>query len=1216
MSVHLTVCMAWHDNNWNGTICKDPEGNVYCAGTHSLLSERLARNKKTDLEKPGAALDACKDYLPPCFWSSNAFGSNSIRVTHAHPFKRHQDKVLRELLSPHSVFSWPFRLSFNHTKERQRLEGVYPKDLVPRIKNFLDKFKPGESIIFYYLNYSNPVSADDYRYALVGCSVLNNAVKMPEHFEFPSDELKELRLKHDMKNFPTLNWAIQFNVDPLRSVRLPYQEYVEHIEKNPDDEKLLDEVKVLIEERALIPNFKYVAETVDDDRCLYLLYKLRNSLSAMERHGLVSVDREIDVVEELIEQAWHARGLYPGLGNVVNLLAELGEEREYHDGQQAISLIRQHIEDERQILDFIFSLLTEDASIPDYLSKHEQIIEAARLGIRDNEGLIPALKKLSLFTLTKTQLNRILFPDIQDDQPFRGQPIKPDDLVKNPYLLCEEYEEMPVDLDDPDPTDGPIGMFTIDIGMFPDTRYLTRRSDLQNLTSSSPERIRALIFEHLALLEKQGHCFDSLDNIYQRILGHPLFYREKLNVNPEQLKSVHYLQHFRQRLDVVENENGTFFYLREVRLAEKFIQRTITKLLGRQDYSVKLDWVDDFLKSEAGILATRVPNFDKTHFMDERNRLIKGSLTNSFYVVTGKPGSGKTIALKKVIEYLREQGEEVTLLTPTGKASVRAKESTKYQAQTIDLAIFKNQFNSCLDDLRILEKRANEKPKPEIQNLIVDESSMVDLRRLAVVFGMLTLEGDGAIKPLILVGDENQLPPIGFGKPFYDIVEYLRSNKKTREKNIVRLETNCRQKFDEDVIRIADVFAGTNRYYAEMLAKLQKGYEVSPGLYVVFWKDKDELQAAIKARLTEVLKEEAITSGDISERFNLLMGLFKNGYLQGNDPSNLQLDRFQIITPYNAGFYGSIGINDFMRSEYKQDFWPDQTLNSRFGHSDKIIRTQNWYWWEGSPPKRVLALSNGSIGVVCNNKQGRHLYFPDRDNGIPSWKVDDEENFELAYAITIHKSQGSEFKHTFIVLPERKGLLYREMVYTALTRSSHKVTLFVRKTDDPEGPLGYARKRSAILARNSSLFQEPMDAKRIMEPEAGVLVKSKIEYIIYRALMEYRNKGLLSFDYEKEMSLTQLSYPIKTDFCVYVGDRTYYWEHLGMLDLREYSNNWKDRKHAYEAEGFLNSLVTTDDLSGISQEIIQKVVDDMINGDLQGVKDFRLSDHHYRLYHD
>ena len=114
---HVTVRMAWHDHGWDGHVCKDPAANTYCTGSHSLLSERLAREKRTQSEKPRAKLDAAMpEYLPPCFWSSCAFADASTQVAHRHPFRNLRDtKQIDATLAPYAVYTWPFRLAMTHS---------------------------------------------------------------------------------------------------------------------------------------------------------------------------------------------------------------------------------------------------------------------------------------------------------------------------------------------------------------------------------------------------------------------------------------------------------------------------------------------------------------------------------------------------------------------------------------------------------------------------------------------------------------------------------------------------------------------------------------------------------------------------------------------------------------------------------------------------------------------------------------------------------------------------------------------------------------------------------------------------------------------------------------------------------------------------------------------------------------------------------------------
>ena len=119
---------------------------------------------------------------------------------------------------------------------------------------------------------------------------------------------------------------------------------------------------------------------------------------------------------------------------------------------------------------------------------------------------------------------------------------------------------------------------------------------------------------------------------------------------------------------------------------------------------------------------------------------------------------------------------------------------------------------------------------------------MVDLRHLALLFRAIEVHQPRSIKRVILVGDENQLPPIGCGRPFYDIISYCREDAASEQNNLIRLTTNCRQKHDAVVLNVAHLFAGKNRYHAELYDRLLAGGQISPFLRVEYWQDTGELQ--------------------------------------------------------------------------------------------------------------------------------------------------------------------------------------------------------------------------------------------------------------------------------------------------------------------------------------------------------------------------------------
>jgi hypothetical protein len=583
----------------------------------------------------------------------------------------------------------------------------------------------------------------------------------------------------------------------------------------------------------------------------------------------------------------------------------------------------------------------------------------------------------------------------------------------------------------------------------------------------------------------------------------------------------------------------------------------------------------------------------------------------SLYLLTGRPGSGKTYEVSHIIESLRKRKEGVIVLAPTGKAALRlsqniaANTSIDLKAETIDRFIFAHDFGWAFEDWARLDRLAP-KDKLAVENLIIDESSMLDLQKLKILLSIIRLDADH-LKRLIFVGDENQLPPIGFGKPFHDIVLHLLSDEKLQIKHYVNLRSNCRQENDPKILELAEAFTDKTRYYEEALQMLEREGTLSPGLSIVRWNNKKDLEEKLIGAIDGLLPSGVSQDGarlDRSQRFNQLLGLYDNGYVNNQDyrfKDYLKPDAFQCLIPYRGGHAGTVGINSAIQLRFRKN---DKSFEqSSFYHSDKIIRLYNWY--RGWGKERKLVLSNGSIGVCTGEGYKRKYYFPDADK--PFFSMDNEENLELAYAITVHKAQGSDFETVFLVIPNKLTLLCKELVYTALTRSRCRLVIFLQ--DVEENLLAAARRRSHLLNRNTSIFTPPQDKKTLYQPAKGVFVKSKVEFIIYKAL----EKSGLPFSYESDLPLSKRTYDIHPDFTIVLGDKRVYWEHLGMLDVRKYYVDWQRRKTDYSDHGLFDHVVTSDDLDGISEEKILKIIDDIKSGKIAATPNNRFSAHHYRL---
>src|SRR5438309_4853961 len=172
MPNHLTARLAWHDAGWNGHICNKPAENTYCVGCYSYPGQMIAERRKLDWEKKhaGEPIKALDD-IPPCIYSANAFGADSLTAFAPPPeFFKDETQTRKWDLPPASVCVWPYEEMYG---EDLKLDGGgFNNDLRRERSNaFFSALSENESLIFYYSNYSNPLSEDEsQRYVLIGLS--------------------------------------------------------------------------------------------------------------------------------------------------------------------------------------------------------------------------------------------------------------------------------------------------------------------------------------------------------------------------------------------------------------------------------------------------------------------------------------------------------------------------------------------------------------------------------------------------------------------------------------------------------------------------------------------------------------------------------------------------------------------------------------------------------------------------------------------------------------------------------------------------------------------------------------------------------------------------------------------------------------------------------------------------------------------------------------
>ena len=1169
---HLCLRTAWHDDKWSGNICKNPANNDFCIGEYSLLSDRIRRRRDLELEKqPSCA--GCKsdssglgDYQPPCFWSINVFGRHTLNFKHDNPVAP-DFPLIKQELPPYSIISWPFNLAFTRSKKEKDDYGNYfPKVIFEnRIKIFQRDIKPHQSIVFTYCNYSNPVSGEDRKYLVTGCALLADQGK-PEYFDVTKDQLKNKADELGQPNFPSMNWALRYTLDfESTGVRIPYHEYLDkYSEGTGIAENFLKEIAVTIDEPELRDGFTYVARHIDDDQAIYLLMKMRRSLLKIEEHGLIQISEtklQLEKIESLITFAWDKRGYLPGLKNL--LLAIPGIKDNYLDN--VTKLINSIDLADVETINEIIVALSDESSL---FEEFDDLFEEIKLFMADSRINAKQITRLASLNLTKHQFNRII------DKKSINHTLS--EICHNPYLLFEEYEPGK-DTEDKisgEKIDGSIDLFKIDISLMPLRKYQKPIKDFHDFKRTDRRRLRAVVIQVLKNLETVGDCFLDVEAITKQAQSYPLFYQLDTPYMIEDCLAeldMEMEQFFREKLVIRRVNSLNYYYLKELYDDEVFVKNFIMNLIGREDYNLTAKSLSDELFNTIDLLRQKIGvRFDETLFKNQHEHLYNNIASKSFFVITGFPGAGKSYELLKIIDFLRANGETHVVLSLTGKAVIRLRNNEEGV-----LAINAKTIDKFLNEEENIRAQA---AKSIIHNLIIDESSMLDLPKFAEILRSVDFLN---LKRLILVGDPNQLPPIGFGKPFSDVIDMMAQKPDIYHNNGVQLEVNCRAEMSDEFIGFTRIFSNENKFAEGYLAQTAKeGHICDDALEFVFWHSGDDLQKSLSSKVIELLRSEGYAANNLPS----FLGI-------ENSKKTIKLEKFQVLSPYKSGYYGASGLNLHFQDQLRSGVTFEKRVGDiEFKLFDKVMHTENEYKGQD------LLVSNGSLGAIMNNGK---VFFTDSEKTISIKDLKTKNKLELAYAITVHKSQGSGFNHVFIVLPEKAQYTSRELFYTALTRAKNKVTVFIQQGNDIIDPPEFFNKiksNSSVVGRRTSLFSD-CDQTYAYAPDDGVIVKSRVEYIIYRKLLEaQRRHGGFSFKYEELYQVNGQNFNIHPDFVIRFGEsRVVFWEHLGRVTSPAYMKGWDKRRKIYEDKNDFDNVITTDELQGISDEKIEMIIENIIS---------------------
>lgn len=375
------------------------------------------------------------------------------------------------------------------------------------------------------------------------------------------------------------------------------------------------------------------------------------------------------------------------------------------------------------------------------------------------------------------------------------------------------------------------------------------------------------------------------------------------------------------------------------------------------------------------------------------------AVRSGLLVITGGPGTGKTTTINTIIQFFESEGMDISLAAPTGRAAKRMSETTGYEAKTIHRLL---ELSGGMDEHAGFER--NEQNPLETDVLIIDEMSMVDI---TLIHNLLKAVVAGT--RVILVGDVNQLPSVGPGCVLKDIID-------SHACNVVRLNRIFRQASESDIIVNAH--------------KINRGEPV-----VLDNKSRDFF----------FLKRY-----DANVIISICIQL-----IQQKLPKYVNAEPFdiQVLTPMRKGLLGVERLNTILQQYLnppdakKAEHEHGQTI---FRVGDKVMQIKNNYQaeWEvrsryNIPIEKGLGVFNGDMGLVREiNTFSETLTVEYEEGRMVEYPFKELDQLELAYAITIHKSQGSEYPAVIIpLLTGPRMLMNRNLLYTAVTRARKCVTL-------------------------------------------------------------------------------------------------------------------------------------------------------------------------------
>ena len=1113
---HISIRVPWHDTGWDGRVCSAPRLNGACLKLNRIASSR--QDEREEEWRGRRFTEMAEKDWPPCIVERMPFMAPfeyTRQVNHPYRTRGHsrlhehyRDTPLRfPAYSAGAVpFHWVLRENMPqlavehnldvHDEREPDLGFPAAATWVQNVDNqkalldcFREHIRAEQSLCFFYAKQVPFVEEASASRILIGVGRVMS-VAPPQEYDYTTEDLNgKLR---------SMLWEliVQHSIRPefQDGFLLPYHAAISHAAQNPEFDPA-DVVAYTPADR--LPEFSYGSQLVSHDAAIGGLLSCATALSRAK--GVLPGNWEscLQWIDSCLGEIWTSRGPYPGLGAA---LSAFGIE---HGMFIAHSLVEQVGEngDPWPLVDAM--LANPKEHLPENLaSTVGSTVQQTWQSLTDERRKL--LQLLSRFDLSPEQASLLY---VSEERSRAGINLSDRQIVENPYTIFEGTRFI----------DDPVSVWTVDRGVFPPEAIRSKfpLPEPSQLDSGiDARRIRALCVQTLENAAASGNTVLPQDRAVLTM--------RDLEVQPDCPVTGDVMnvakKMFTGIVNVVNMANdASALQLARLSDAGAVIRKAVEARMAGARFHVEADWqalLDRHLQKK-GVAAN---DAEEGRARQEKVAALVELAASRLSVLVGPAGTGKTTLLSVLCTQPDIEDGGVLLLAPTGKARVRMEQSaSELQLRGYTIAQF---LAPSRYDVSTGRYHLSEAPTDDVgaRTVIVDEASMLTEEMLGALLQALK----GAQR-LILIGDPRQLPPIGAGRPFVDIVnrllrdgfadEFPRVARGYAELTVRRRQANVDSQESAD-LALADFFSGKAGAHTESDAFTKlAGSEGSSRVRFIRWDTPDDLRSSLLVAIVEELRLQG--EHDVEGFDKTLGGIpwndrrFFNPQNQRQQGAALASESWQILSPLRAGISGVSDLNRLVHKQFRQQMmdlstlpgnqrkYPEPMGPERIVYGDKVINLLNtnptslkFGHRRVFPQKESPYIANGEMGMAVGyfwsntdrqknrdfrwklevefSSQPGHKYtYTSRDFGEEGNPI-----LELAYALTVHKAQGSEFGTVFLVLPNPCRLLSRELLYTALIRHKKRVVIL------HQGDVGSLQQfasdyRSEIARRLTNLFEAP-----------------------------------------------------------------------------------------------------------------------------------------------